>query len=235
MAGYPASRGSRLSLRTLQRNPSSSASVAQPSAPARRLGRHPRKPPQLSRLVVRSDVRLERSAACGGNRGFGEGGCRGFRAQGFGRKHPDSHCKYDATAGYSCKTRTKDLRYESKDSREMLKGSVSPKKARWLDEVELRDLVLPQKAFFSGGDGWKWPCQSACSYRGLPDSGLQCGGGSCARTGRKTPLSLISAIDQPLFVGAPGTGRNQRQDVPLSLYSVGSLMSTGLEPTVFAR
>lgn len=53
------------------------------------------------------------------------------------------------------KTLTKDRRYDSNDSREIVKGSVSFKTARWFDEVEVRDLLLPQKAFFSSGDGWE--------------------------------------------------------------------------------
>jgi hypothetical protein len=49
--------------------------------------------------------------------------------------------------------RTKDLRYESKLSREMLKGSFSLKRLRWLDEVvEALDREC-QKLGFSGGEG----------------------------------------------------------------------------------
>lgn len=48
---------------------------------------------------------------------------------------------------------TKERRYDSKDSREIVKGSVSLRTLRWFDDVEVRDLLLPQKAFFSSGEG----------------------------------------------------------------------------------
>ena len=58
---------------------------------------------------------------------------------------------------------SKDRRYESKDSREMLKGSFSLKTLRLVVLVVLRDELVVQKLFRSGGEG-----------------------------GMKTPLSLIS-------------------------------------------
>ena len=45
---------------------------------------------------------------------------------------------------------TNDLRYDSKDSREIENGSLSLNILRWLDDDE---VVLCQKLFFSGGDG----------------------------------------------------------------------------------
>lgn len=47
-----------------------------------------------------------------------------------------------------------DLLYESKDSREMLNGSFSLKAHRCRDDdVVERDEVVPQKLFFSVGEG----------------------------------------------------------------------------------
>ena len=47
---------------------------------------------------------------------------------------------------------TKDLRYDSKDSREMEKGSFSLSMLRWLEDmVDEGDFC--QKLFFSGGEG----------------------------------------------------------------------------------
>ena len=47
---------------------------------------------------------------------------------------------------------TKDLRYESNDSREMEKGSFSLIMLRWLEDmVDVGDFC--QKLFFSGGEG----------------------------------------------------------------------------------
>jgi hypothetical protein len=47
---------------------------------------------------------------------------------------------------------TKDLRYDSNDSREMLKGSCSLNRVRWLDVVD-GDL-LQNDLVSSLGDGW---------------------------------------------------------------------------------
>lgn len=48
---------------------------------------------------------------------------------------------------------TKDLRYESNDSREMEKGSFSLSILRWLEDmVDVGDFC--QKLFFSGGEGY---------------------------------------------------------------------------------
>ena len=49
---------------------------------------------------------------------------------------------------------TNDLRYESKLSREMLKGSFSPSRLRWLDDVtEMLDLECQKLGFSCCGDG----------------------------------------------------------------------------------
>jgi len=55
---------------------------------------------------------------------------------------------------------TKDRRYESKLSREMLKGSFSLNKERWwVDEaVERLDLACQKVGFSCGGEGWR-TCQ----------------------------------------------------------------------------
>jgi hypothetical protein len=54
---------------------------------------------------------------------------------------------------------TKDLRYESKLSREMLKGSFSASRLRWFDEVvETLDLECQKLGFSCCGDGWR-KCQ----------------------------------------------------------------------------
>lgn len=51
-----------------------------------------------------------------------------------------------------CELLTKDLLYESKDSREIENGSFSLSMLRWLEDiVEVGDLA--QKLFFSGGEG----------------------------------------------------------------------------------
>lgn len=48
---------------------------------------------------------------------------------------------------------TKDLRYDSKDSRDIEKGSFSFNKLRWFEDiVDVGDLC--QNPFFSGGDGF---------------------------------------------------------------------------------
>ena len=48
---------------------------------------------------------------------------------------------------------TKDLRYDSKDSREIEKGSFSLSMLRWLEDmVDVGDFC--QKLFFSGGEGY---------------------------------------------------------------------------------
>lgn len=48
---------------------------------------------------------------------------------------------------------TKDLRYESNDSRDMEKGSFSLSILRWLEDiVDVGDFC--QKLFFSGGEGY---------------------------------------------------------------------------------
>lgn len=48
--------------------------------------------------------------------------------------------------------RTNDLRYDSKDSREIEKGSFSLSMLRWLEDmVDVGDLA--QKLFFSVGEG----------------------------------------------------------------------------------
>ena len=49
-------------------------------------------------------------------------------------------------------TLTKDLRYESNDSRDMEKGSFSLSALLW-DEVVVDVGVLLQKLFLSGGEG----------------------------------------------------------------------------------
>jgi hypothetical protein len=53
---------------------------------------------------------------------------------------------------------TKDLRYESKDSRDMEKCSLSVRPCLWLDGV-LDPCDLCQKLFFSGGEGY---CTTKC-------------------------------------------------------------------------
>jgi hypothetical protein len=51
---------------------------------------------------------------------------------------------------------SKDLRYDSNDSREMEKGSFSVRAERWCeDAVDLPVGDLCQKDFFSGGEGWE--------------------------------------------------------------------------------
>lgn len=58
----------------------------------------------------------------------------------------------DMGSSWEARIHTKDLRYDSKDSRDIEKGSFSQRRVRWLEEtVEVGDL--PQKLFFSGGDG----------------------------------------------------------------------------------
>ena len=55
--------------------------------------------------------------------------------------------------------RTKDRLYESKLSREMLKGSVSASMLRWFDDVvEALDLECQKVGFSCWGDGWR-KCQ----------------------------------------------------------------------------
>ena len=55
--------------------------------------------------------------------------------------------------GSSIAERTNDLLYESKDSREMLKGSLSERALRVLVELLEPVDLLDQKALRSGGDG----------------------------------------------------------------------------------
>jgi hypothetical protein len=58
-----------------------------------------------------------------------------------------------------CCQHTNDLRYESKLSREMLKGSFSASRLRWFDEVvETLDLECQKLGFSCCGDGWR-KCQ----------------------------------------------------------------------------
>lgn len=52
--------------------------------------------------------------------------------------------------------RTNDRLYESKLSREMLNGSVSASRLRWLEEVvETLDLECQKVGFSCWGDGWR--------------------------------------------------------------------------------
>jgi hypothetical protein len=53
---------------------------------------------------------------------------------------------------------TNDRRYDSKDSRDIEKGSFSDSRLRWLEEV-VEVGVLCQKLFLSVGDGYG-ECQS---------------------------------------------------------------------------
>jgi hypothetical protein len=58
-----------------------------------------------------------------------------------------------------CCQHTNDLRYESKLSREMLKGSFSLSRLRWFDDVvETLDLECQNAGFSCWGDGWR-KCQ----------------------------------------------------------------------------
>jgi hypothetical protein len=49
---------------------------------------------------------------------------------------------------------TNDRRYDSKDSRDIEKGSFSESRLRWFDEEVVDVGVLCQKLFFSVGDGY---------------------------------------------------------------------------------
>lgn len=71
---------------------------------------------------------------------------------------------------------TKDRLYESKLSREMLKGSFSPRKARWFDEVvEMLDLECQKVGFSCCGDGWRtcqWRIKTASMSVTMQHDGL---------------------------------------------------------------
>ena len=55
---------------------------------------------------------------------------------------------------------TNDLLYESKLSREMLKGSFSLNRLRWFEDVvEVFDLLCQKVGFSCVGEGWR-TCQS---------------------------------------------------------------------------
>jgi hypothetical protein len=53
----------------------------------------------------------------------------------------------------TCGSLTNDRRYDSKDSRDIEKGSLSDMRLRWLEDV-VEVGVLCQKLFFSVGDGF---------------------------------------------------------------------------------
>lgn len=81
---------------------------------------------------------------------------------------------------------TKDRLYESKDSREILKGSSGLRMLRGLEDVVDPFDLLDQKVFVrSVGDG---------CYCGQTEFWLCCDDSDL--TGRKSPLSLISATHQ---------------------------------------
>ena len=66
---------------------------------------------------------------------------------------------------------TNDLRYESNDSREMLNCSFSSNAHRCNDEdVVDRDAVVPQKFFFSVGEGGKYTPESLISATAVVSS-----------------------------------------------------------------
>ena len=71
-----------------------------------------------------------------------------------GRRCPARDTIRDDVAGCKLNTwLTKDLRYDSNDSREIEKGSFSLSMLRWLEDmVDVGDLC--QKLFFSGGEGY---------------------------------------------------------------------------------
>ena len=69
-----------------------------------------------------------------------------------GRRYPtEDKISYDILGRWA-DCLTKDLRYESNDSREMEKGSFSLSMLRWLEDmVDAGDFC--QKLFVSGGEG----------------------------------------------------------------------------------
>lgn len=100
---------------------------------------------------------------------------------------------------------TKDLRYESNDSRDMLNGSCSLSTLRWFDDVvDVFDRLCQKLRFDSGGEGYTYhePCQlnaqsTACaSWQRSHHPNDAHRTGAEQPTGRYTPLSLISAVCQ---------------------------------------
>lgn len=66
------------------------------------------------------------------------------------------HCEWGYLTTLMKQEHTKDLLYESKLSREMLKGSFSLSRLRWFDEVvEVLDLECQKVGFSCCGDGWR--------------------------------------------------------------------------------
>jgi hypothetical protein len=64
-----------------------------------------------------------------------------------------AQCKRGMQYPWHCQ-HTKDLRYESKLSREMLKGSFSLSRLRWFDDVvDVFDLECQKVGFSWGGEG----------------------------------------------------------------------------------
>jgi hypothetical protein len=96
----------------------------------------------------------------------------------------------------SVNTLTKDLLYDSKDSREIVNASLSLKHSRWFVEVEEGDLE-DQKDGRSVGDGYR------TVNLAVLDKGL------LSLTGRYSPLSFTAVLSVSLrvfLVGFPGAG-----------------------------
>jgi hypothetical protein len=109
-------------------------------------------------------------------------------------------------------TLTNDLLYESNDSREIEKGSISDSLSRVAVVVPEGFVRRGQKPFFSGGDGFP----DVGSYRQDLRGRL---------TGRYTPLSLTTIFEgQSAILSCISKFRSTRsaRRIPLILYSTGS-------------